>query len=104
MAHPDDGHIDVITAALREEAGIWDDEAAETGKIGPKAEGLRLSRIEAGLFQIIVDTYGDVIEQVIARSGEGQQRMTEIGSTLRAVADTYDWIEADNAHRLRNVP
>lgn len=103
MAQPGNGQIDVITDALRKDAHIWDGEATETGKIHPKAEELRLNRIEAGLFQVIFDTYGDVIDQVIARSSEGQQRMTEIGSTLRAVADTYDRIDADNAQNLQNI-
>ncbi|MGH3696539.1 MAG: hypothetical protein ACRDRX_21535 [Pseudonocardiaceae bacterium] len=103
MARPGNGQIDVITDALRKDARIWDDEATETGRIHPKAEELRLNRIEAGLFQVIFDTYGDVIDQVIARSSEGQQRMTEIGSTLRTVAETYDRIDADNAQNLQNI-
>ncbi len=103
MAQPGDGQIDVITDALRKDAHIWDGEATEMGKIRPKAEELRLNRIEAGLFQVIFDTYGDVIDQVIARSSEGRQRMTEIGSTLRAVAEKYDQIDADNAQNLQNI-
>ena len=103
MAPPTAEQIRVATEALRREAGVWDAQAAELNKIGPKAEGLRLNRIEAGLFQIIFDTYGQVIEQVIARSNEGGQRMTEIAGTLRSVADTYDSEEASNTHMLNNV-
>lgn len=103
MTHSGNDHIDVITDALRKEAGIWDGEAAEMGRIGPKAEELRLDRVEAGLFQVIFDVYGEVIDQVIARADEGRQRMTEIGSTLRTVADTYDRVDTDNAQNLQNV-
>jgi uncharacterized protein YukE len=103
MGHPGNDRIDVITDALRKEAGIWDDEAAEMGKIGPKAEELQLTRIEAGLFQIIFDAYGDVIQQVIARADEGQQRMKEIASTLRATAHAYDQVDTSNAQNLQNT-
>jgi hypothetical protein len=102
MASPGVSGIDVITAALRQEAGTWDGEAAEMGKIGPKAEGLRFNH-DSVLFQMIFDACGEVIDQVIARSNEGQQRMTEVGSTLRTVADKYDEVEAANAERLRRV-
>lgn len=103
MVQPGNGQIDVITDALRKDAQIWDDEAAATGNILPKAEELRLNRIEAGLFQVIFDTYHNVIDQVISRSSEGKLRMTEIGSTLRATADAYDRIDADNAQNLRSI-
>lgn len=103
MAPPDKDHVRVITEALRKEATVWDDEATNMGKIAPHVEGLRLNRIQAGLFQVIFNTYGEVIDQVIARSNEGKQRMTEVGSTLRSVADTYDRQEAATTHNLRNV-
>lgn len=103
MAPPTAEQIRVATEALRTEAGVWDGQAAQMNQIGPKAEGLRLNRIEAGLFQVIFDTYANVIEQVIARSNEGGQRMTEIAGTLRQIADVYDREEADNTHMLNSV-
>ncbi|WP_217281735.1 hypothetical protein [Kibdelosporangium persicum] len=93
----------VATEALRKEAGVWDHEADETGTIPTKAEGLRLNRIEAGLFQVIFDTYGQVIDQVIARTNEGKKQMTEVANTLRSVADTYEQEEAANVHKLKNI-
>lgn len=103
MPPPTADQIRVATEALRTEAGVWDTQAAQMNRIGPTAEGLRLNRIEAGLFQVIFDTYGQVIEQVIGRANEGGQRMTEIATTLRSVADTYDREEAANTHMLNNV-
>jgi hypothetical protein len=103
MASPSTETIKVATEALRKEAGTWDTESAEMSKIGPKAEGLRLTRIEAGLFQVIFDTYGQVIDQVIARSNEGTQRMTDVGSTLRTVANIYDQEESAHEHRIKKV-
>jgi len=103
MSSPGDSGIKVIIAALRKEAETWDKEAAEMGKIGPKAEGLRFNRHDSVLFQMIFDACDEVIDQVIARSNEGKQRMTEVGSTLRAVADKYEQVEAHNVGRLRKI-
>jgi hypothetical protein len=103
MAPPTAQEVKVATDALRTEAGVWDKESGEMGKIGPEAEGLRLNRIEAGLFQVIFDTYGQVIDQVIARSNEGGTQMADVAKTLRSVADTYDQEEAANVHKLNNI-
>ena len=103
MAPPTSDQITVATTALRTEAGTWDELSTEIGKIPTKAEELRLTRIEAGLFQVIFDAYDDVVDQVIARTNEGKKQMTDIGSTLRSVADTYDSEEAAGEHRLRNL-
>ncbi|MGH3620917.1 MAG: hypothetical protein ACRDQ5_03890 [Sciscionella sp.] len=103
MAPPSKRSIEVATTSLRQEAGTWDQESGQMGQVVGKAEALRLDRIEAGLFQIIVDAYRGVIDQVTARSKEGQRRMTEIGNTLHQVANTYDQEEQENVHHLKNL-
>jgi hypothetical protein len=103
MAPPSTQTIKVATNALREEAGTWDTESARMGEIGAKADGLRLTRTEAGLFQVIFDAYGQVLDQIIARSNEGAQRMTDVGNTLRSVANTYDEEEAAHEHKIKNL-
>ncbi|MGQ0839137.1 hypothetical protein [Actinokineospora sp.] len=103
MSTPTADQIKVAIEALRADAKYWDTESTAMGTIGPKAEGLRLTRIEAGLFQVIFDAYADVLDQVIARSNEGRDRMTEVGTTLRTVADTYEQEEAANVHKLENI-
>jgi uncharacterized protein YukE len=103
MPPPTAEQIRVATEALRTEAGVWDAQAAQLNRIGPMTEALRLNRVEAGLFQVIFDTYQQVIDQVVARADEGGQRMDEIATTLRQVADTYDREEAANTHMLNNI-
>ncbi|QWF82302.1 type VII secretion target [Amycolatopsis sp. CA-230715] len=100
---PPSGDIHVVTEEIRKDADLWDAEAAEMGKIGPKAEGLRLNRIEAGVFQLVFEAYGQMIDQVIARAAEGQQRMTEISATLRAVANKYEADEAARAQQMKKA-
>ncbi|MGH3815829.1 MAG: hypothetical protein ACRDUV_25830 [Pseudonocardiaceae bacterium] len=103
MTPPSTAQIKVATDALRTEAAIWDQQSSELDKIVGQADGLRLERIEAGIFQIIFNAYTSVVDQVTARSGEGCQRMTEIANTLHQVADTYDDEEAANLHLVKNL-
>jgi uncharacterized protein YukE len=103
MAPPSEAQIKVATGALRAEAGVWDQQAATAGRIATQAADLALGRLEAGLFQIVLDAYRSVIDQVAAQSREGQQRMADIAQTLRQVAQTYDAEEAENLHRLKNL-
>lgn len=103
MGSPDEDQMRVITDALRKDGGIWDDQATEMAKIVAKAQGLRLNRIEAGLFQVIFDAYSQVIDQVNGRCDEGQRCMAAIGSTLFSVANGYEQAEAARAHDLGNI-
>ncbi|OJF11137.1 hypothetical protein BG844_28545 [Couchioplanes caeruleus subsp. caeruleus] len=59
--------------------------------------------MEAGLFQLMVGPYNDVIRAVTARAREGAAAMTSIGQTLISVADTYDAEDKANEHRIRDV-
>lgn len=103
MGHPTAQEIKTATSALRTEAGVWDGQSAELAKIGPAVEALRMTRIEAGLFQVIVDAYEEVCTQVIGRANEGTTATAAIADTLVAVADTYDQEESENVHRLKNI-
>ncbi|MGH3811575.1 MAG: hypothetical protein ACRDUV_03830 [Pseudonocardiaceae bacterium] len=103
MTPPSNAQIKVATDALRTEAAIWDQQSNELDKIISHAGGLRLERIEAGIFQVIFDAYTSVVDQVTARSGEGRQRMADVAGTLHQVADTYDGEDAANLHLLKNL-
>ena len=103
MAPPDSQTMQAATNALRGEAKIWDDQSKTMGDIGPKVEDLRLNRIEAGLFQVIVTEYEKAVDLIVTRTGEGQQAMTNVASTLRTVADTYDQEEAAGVHRMKHL-
>src|SRR3954464_13200268 len=102
MAPPTADQVKVATEALRNEAGVWDREADEIGKIPTKAAEMRFNRIEAGLFQIVFDAYGQMIDQVIARAGEGKTQMNAVADTLRTVAGTYEQEETTQVHKMKN--
>lgn len=95
--------FEVATASLRTEAGVWEQQSQQVGTIAASADGLRFTRLEAGVFQIIVTAYASVVDQVTNRAREGQQRMQEIADTLRRVADVYEDEERRGIHRLLNL-
>lgn len=103
MSPPSKESIKVATEALRSEARIWDAQAAHMTDIAQRTEGLRLNRIEAGLFQVVFSAYEEALNAIAGRSGEGHQRMTEVGDTLVQVANTYDQEELENEHQFRNL-
>jgi hypothetical protein len=102
-ASPGKHDIEVATDTLRAESGLWLDQCDALHTAAGKAEQLRMDRLEFGMFQLVVADYHAVVDQITARCQEGTQRMTEIASTLRRVADTYDAEEQKNLHQLRHL-
>jgi hypothetical protein len=103
MSQPTTQEVAVATGALRTEAGEWSEQSTAIGAIAAKAGEMELGRVEAGLFQLVVSPYNEVVKQVQARCQEGQAAMSEIAGTLRSVADTYDGEDSNNAHRIHNL-
>ncbi|MGC9665583.1 hypothetical protein ACNTMW_03395 [Planosporangium sp. 12N6] len=103
MTSPSKTDIEVAIASLRAEADIWDGQSEQIAAIVPRVEALRMTRLEAGIFQLMVSSYDQVVDLVTARCHEGAQRTTEIASTLRHVADTYEDDERRNEHAFRNL-
>ncbi|TDC43821.1 hypothetical protein [Micromonospora sp. KC213] len=103
MSSPSHGQVTVATDVLRREAGEWDLQGAAIGEIMAKTSGMELGRAEAGLFQIIVSPYNEVVNAVTDRCREGQAAMAEVAQTLRVVAGTYEEEDLNNAHTLRDL-
>src|SRR4051794_16115668 len=103
MTYPDHAQVTVATNALRAEAGEWDAQGGQLAQLSTTVADMEFGRLEAGLFQLMVGPYNDVIHAVSARCREGATAMTEIAGTLRSVADTYDAEDKAAEHRIRNV-
>lgn len=97
MANPD---IDVVTGRLRAEAHMWEKQAQSLSSVHHTVEGLRLTRIEAGLFQVIFNAYKGAINEVSQRTREGQARMDDIAEALRKNARAYDEGEDEVTHSI----
>lgn len=100
---PSKADIHVATDTLRAEAGTWQEHSGRMAQIAQRAQALDLGRLEAGVFQVVVSGYQEVVHAVTARCVEGQQQMAEIARTLHTAADTYDAEEATNDHMIRNL-
>ncbi|GLY01716.1 MULTISPECIES: hypothetical protein [Actinoplanes] len=95
--------VRVATDILRRESLTWDDQSAALAALRARVDGMELGRVEAGLFQLVVDPYNDVIRAVSSRAGEGARAMTEIGDMLVKVADIYQAEDEANEHSLRGI-
>jgi uncharacterized protein YukE len=96
-------NVSVATEALRKEAGVWEQQADTLQTLTGRVEGLRMTGLESGMFYLILDAYTQVVDVVSGRCGEGAQRTSEIATTLRHVADTYDEEEQRNLHRMTGL-
>ncbi|GGL11845.1 hypothetical protein [Mangrovihabitans endophyticus] len=104
MTQPPSPHqVTVATDALRTEATEWTTQSTALDDLATHVAGMEFGRLEAGLFQLMVGPYNDVIHAVSARCREGGTAMNDIAATLRHVADTYEAEDHANAHRLRNI-
>jgi uncharacterized protein YukE len=100
---PSAEEVRVATGALRTEAGEWDEQSNTMSAVSTRVDAMEFGRLEAGLFQLMVAPYNEVISAVEARCREAATAMTEIGTTLRTAADTYDAEDQANEHRIRNI-
>lgn len=103
MTTPDSHELQVVRGSLRKVADIWDQQGNAIGAIASKAAGMRLDRLDAGVFQLIVTPYDQVVDQVAARCHEGRQRMHDIAGALRRSASTYGTAEHDISNEVHTV-
>jgi hypothetical protein len=103
MGNPTAAEVKVATGALTTEAQKWDDNAPALTTINVTMAGMSLTRLEAGLFQIVYDAYEEVRAGLQDRAGEGASEFYEIGKTLRQVAKTYQDQDAAQEHAYRNL-
>lgn len=95
--------VTVVTDALRAEAVVWDEQSSTIGTVAAAVGPLRLNRLQAGLFQAVVDEYAAICDKVQDRCLEGRTRMADIATALRLNADAYDRRDADVAESVDNA-
>ncbi|MFI0739991.1 hypothetical protein ACH4PU_18175 [Streptomyces sp. NPDC021100] len=100
MGDPD---LKVITDGIRTDAGMWDKQSTALGGIHNTVEGLRMTRLEAGLFQVLVSAYMDAVDQISSRTSEGRDRMKEVADALAANARAYDDHEVDTTKSVNKA-
>ncbi|KUL27782.1 type VII secretion target [Actinoplanes awajinensis] len=103
MSLPSPDEVRVATDALRREANQWDTQSGRLSALSGTSSGMEFGRLEAGLFQMMVTPYNDVLHGVSARCAEGATAMTEMAQTLRTAVQTYQSEDEAGAHRMKNI-
>ncbi len=103
MTTPSAHDIAVATGALRTEADIWSAQAGVLTAMGSEARALTFGRLQAGVFQVIVNAHTELAVAVANRCGEGAVQMRQIAATLHHVADVYDDEERRHVHEFRHL-
>jgi uncharacterized protein YukE len=95
--------VKVATNIMRAEAGTWDAQSDQMGTARGKVDAMELGMIEAGVFMPLVHSYNELVQTLRSRCDEGSHAMTEVGKTLRNVADTYDNTDEASARKIAHI-
>lgn len=93
----------IASGALEKEAGKWDDEAPQLTSIASTMAGLELSRVEAGLFQIMFGAYEQCRSTVEARAREGATEFTTMADTLTSLSKAYRDLDEERANEFARL-
>ncbi|MBF9071652.1 type VII secretion target [Streptacidiphilus fuscans] len=93
----------VTTDDLRTDANAWEQQAEQMGAVVSRVNELKMDRVQAGIFQLAVSPYVEVIQAVQERSQEGQKAMNDIAGGLRQVAANYEHQEQSHVASFRNI-
>jgi hypothetical protein len=97
------GQVAVATNTLRSEAAEWETESGQMAALAAKVSGMEFSRLEAGIFQLMVGPYDTLVQLVAERCREATAAMTDIGTALHSVADAYDAEDKAAEDRIRKT-
>lgn len=103
MTEPTGDMVRVAVEHLRTAASAWHRAGDRLGEGVQKAEGVKTSQVEFGIFQIPWDAYMATAEYVQNRLREGAVEMHIVGDTLKNNADIYEREEQENLHRLNGM-
>ena len=85
---------------LRNDGGAWLAQSFAMDKITEVVRGLRLTRVEAGAYQIMFDPYDKLVVRVDSLSVEGSKVMRGIRDVLRGIADDVQAADEEAARRI----
>jgi hypothetical protein len=106
MPPPSEQAVLAAIAALRADAGTWDDAAGELREAAAVAARLELGALH---FSYLADQLGlvEVYQQLQDRLqrllGEGADNLVALGAALHAAADGYEQDENNAVHRMTGI-
>ncbi|GAA2728857.1 hypothetical protein [Actinocorallia aurantiaca] len=100
---PSKEEIRFSVEGLRTHAKDWDAAAGQMEQVGTVVAGLELNRVEAGLFQSLVNQVNSTQQKIEMLAREAVTEMEKGGDALRKVATTYEAEEAKNVHKMNKL-
>lgn len=100
---PTENEMRIASGALAKEARKWDDEAPNLTSIATTLAGLELSRVEAGLFQIMFGPYEQCRSTVEDRAREGAKEFTTMADTLTELSKAYKDLDNERAESFAQM-
>jgi hypothetical protein len=97
------GGFQVTTGALRTEAVRWSAAGARMTALTARLEALRFAGDYGLLERHFAPSYQALIETLVARCSEADDRMSEIGQTLGQLANEYEAAEEAHARAIREA-
>lgn len=98
-----DHEMRVASGALEKESARWDREAPQLDTLAASLRGLALTRVEAGLFQVMFGAYEACRSSVEARAREGGREFRAMASTLSQLATAYHDLDAERAESIADL-
>lgn len=95
--------LEAIVNEIRTEAAHWDTHKTLCSGVSAAGDALRMTRLQAGLFQLIVDTNNRVCDLVQAECAQAATHMGEAATALRADADHYEDHELDVTQSIKDI-
>jgi hypothetical protein len=94
----------VATDAVINEAQLWEVHASWMSEAGRKANGLRFSPDEVGVFgRFFTPSYHEFVDAFTARCREADDKMNQIRDTLVHIAKSYELEEEQQAKKLSTL-
>lgn len=106
MTTPTGEEVQASIEALRRDARVWSELAAEVDAARQVARGLTLSAFEfSGLGHLagLDSSYNDLQQRMVDLLQQGSANFDRVAGALRQAADAYERDEENAVHRLQNI-
>lgn len=94
--------LKVTVKAIKKDADLWEKKSSVGTSVATASTNLRMSRLQAGVFQMIVNTHNEVCDFVNAAGTRASQQMKAAATALRENARAYENTDAEVAASVPN--
>ncbi|WP_194815409.1 type VII secretion target [Nocardia sp. XZ_19_385] len=95
--------ISVAITAVRTQATGWAERSTTSAQWATDAATYRLTKLQGGIFFLMVEEYNAVISKLEERFKEAELSMKDIARTLNTAASVYEQEDQAREHELRNL-